>query len=154
MAIRTGFLDLDGGGEGVHEDEEEVGLAGQLTTYRCPTTSLSGPGGKAAQGHFEIKTLARQHLAAEPGPLDPPEQRELACESIVGQNSNPAQLRQRLDHEDAGKGGASREVAGKKGFVAGQLPLSGGRLTRLQGDDVGDEQERGAMGQVVLGSHG
>jgi hypothetical protein len=143
-----------GGGRGVHQDEEELGLAGQVTTHRCPTASFSGAGRKAAEGHLQIEALTGQYLAPETRPLDATEERELARESIVGQNGDAAQLGQRFDHEDTGESGTSGKVAGKESFVAGQLPLSGGRLTRLHREDVGDEEEGGAMGQVVLGSHG
>jgi hypothetical protein len=143
-----------GGRRGVHQDEEELGLTGQVTAHRCPPASFSGAGRKAAEGHLEIEALAGEHLSAETRLLDASEERELARESIVGQNGDAAQLGQSFDHEDTGEGGTSRKVAGEECFIAGQLPLSGGRLTRFQREDVGDEEEGGAMGQVVLGSHG
>ena len=138
------------GGTGVDQDEEQLGLAGQLAAHRWPAGALTGPGRHPAEGHLELEQVAGDHLPPEPGLLDAAEQRELAGKARVGQHGHPAQLGQGLDHEHPGQGGAPREVTGEERLVTGQLPAPRwptGRVSRIE--QLGDEEERRPMGQDV-----
>ncbi len=83
----------------------------------------------------------------------PPNSGQLAGEAGIGQDGHAAQLGQRLDHQHPGKGRPAGEVTGEERLVAGQLPTAGGRLTGLDGSQLGHEEERIAVRQVVFGSH-
>ncbi len=147
-AAQSGSAEL-----GVDQHEEQLGLAGQLPADRGPTGALAGPGRHPAQRHLEVEQVARDHLAAEPGPLDPAEQRELAGEGRVGQHGHPAQLGQGLDHEHPGRVGRPGKCPAKKASspVSCQLPVAD--WPGSTASELGDEEEGVAMGQVVLGSH-
>ena len=67
---------------------------------------------------LELEGVARADLAAEPGLVDPAEQRQLARVPLVGQQGDPAELGQRLDHQHTGQGGPAREVAGEERLLA------------------------------------
>ena len=73
----------------IDEDEEEVGLAGRLPADVGPAMAGAGAGGEAADGHLQLERLARHHLAAEPGPFDPAEERQLARVARIGQHGDP-----------------------------------------------------------------
>ena len=138
----------------VHQDEQQLGLAGQLAADRGPTGPLAGPGRHPAQGHLELEQVTGDHLATEPGPLDPAEQRELAGD-LAGsaRTATPPSWASASTISTPGKRGPAREVPGEEGLLAGQPPIAGGRLAGLDRQELGDEEERVAMGQVVLGSH-
>ena len=103
--------------------------------------------------HLELEHVAGDHLATEPGPVDAAEQGQLAGEPVVGQHGDAAELGQRLDHEHPGQGRAAGEVPGEEGLVAGELPPPPGRLAGLDGIQLGDEEKRVPVRQIVLGSH-
>ena len=66
------------GASGVDEDEEQVGLAGELAVRRWRGPALAGPRRQPAQLDLEVEGVAGRDLAAEPGLVDAPEQRQLA----------------------------------------------------------------------------
>ena len=101
------------------------------------------------------RTSPGHHLAAEAGLVDAAEERELAGEALVGEHRDPPELGQGLDHQHPGQGGAAREVPGEEGLVTAQVPAAPGALSRLELGDLVHQEERGPVGQDVLGSqHG
>ena len=68
---------------GVDDDEEQVGLAGELPGDLRPAAALAGPRRDAGHLEAQVDRVARFDLAAEAGPLDAAEQAELAREALV-----------------------------------------------------------------------
>ena len=118
----------------VHDDEEELGLTGQLAVHRG-----RGPVPVPARADRRPSVTSRSStspgndLAAEAGLVDPAEERQPAGEAVVAEDGDAAQLGQGLDHEHARQGGTAREVAGEEGFVAGAGASGPGRAVRARG---------------------
>jgi hypothetical protein len=62
---------------------------------------------------LELERVTRQHLSAEPAPLDAAKQRELARISLVREQRDRAELGDGLDHEHAGQRGPAGKCPGK-----------------------------------------
>src|SRR5579872_6261728 len=91
------------------DHEQQRDLARRLTSNGGPTAAAPCGGSQAVQGHFEVEDITGRDLAAEAGPIDPPEQGQLAREPGIGQDGDGPELRERLDHQDPGEGGPARE---------------------------------------------
>src|SRR5262249_24174910 len=102
---------------------------------------------------LELERVSRYRLCPEPSAVDPTEQRQLPRVAFVGQDRDPTELRQRLDHEDTWQCRPVWEVAGEERFVTREVPASSCRLARHEFGDLVDEQERGPVGKHVLGAH-
>ena len=83
----------------------------------------------------------------------PPNMRQLARVAGIGEHGDAAELRQCLDHQHARQDRAAGEVPGEERLVAGQMPTAACRLAREDLVDLVHEQERGPVGEHVLGAH-
>lgn len=135
---------------GVHDHEEELGLASRLTPYRRTTVAGARTRRQATEGHLEVEHLAGAYLSAKASPVYSPEQREPPRVALVCKDGDPAKLGQRLDHEHAGKSGPAGEMTTEEGLLPGRAPATSRRLTGFERGDIVDEEERGAMGKEVL----
>ena len=115
---------------------------------------LAGPGRHPAQGDLEVEPVAGDHLTTEPGVLDAAEQGQLAGEPRVGQDGAPHPAGP-APRPSARRGGwGDRGSARRRRLVTGELPAAPrptGPVRRRRSS--GHEEERVAVGQVVLGSH-
>ena len=97
-------------------------------------------------------SFARDDLAPEAGPLDPPEQGKLARVARIEQHRDASELREGLHHQHAREGRAAGEVPGEERLVIRQLPVAGRPRPRFHGRHLGHEEERRSVRQDVGGS--
>src|SRR5437764_740711 len=78
------------------------------------------------------------------------EERQPAALLLLGQHSDRARLRERLDDQKAGHDWAPREVTGQIPLVVAHVLACGRTDTRRQFDDLVDEEERLAVRQDLF----
>lgn len=104
------------------KDKEQLNLAGRLATDRRTPSSGPRPRPESCHLDLEIEDVPRRDLATEANLVDAAEQWQLARKTIISQHGRSAQLRYRLDHEDARQCRPAGEVAGEESLVTGEVP--------------------------------
>ena len=133
----------------VDDDEEQVDLTGCLAADRSAAVAPSRPSGEATHVDVQVEGLAGFDLAPEAHAVDPPEERELARVARLEQDGDGAHLGQRFNYEHARQRRSPGEVAGEERLVPSEAPTPRGRLARLDGQQLVDEQERRPVRQYI-----
>src|SRR5262245_40459321 len=123
------------------DDEEHRRLARDLAVDARRPRPSSGSRAELVHVGLELARVAAYPLRAEARLFDAAEQRHLPRDALVRQNGDPAELRQGLDHENAGQRRASRKVPGEERLLARQPPPAPGGLAGNDFVDLVDEEE-------------
>ena len=100
----------------------------------------------------EFKCVTRSYLAAEPSRIESSEERKLAGEAFIGKRLHAADLGDRLAHQHTGQRRSPRKVTREEGFLTGKCPGADSLRARVELGDFVDEEERGPVGQDLVGT--
>lgn len=101
-----------------------------------------GIGTELVEFDSELESVAGDHLPAKACLVDPPEKGDVPGVPGFGEHGDGPELRECLDHEDAGKSRAPGEMAGEESLVSPEAPEARGRTTGLEGSDLINEEKR------------
>jgi len=106
----------------IHQHKHQIALACGLAVQQRLTRTFASACRHSAQLDRELKRVARDHLTAEPCSIEPAEQRQLACETWIGEYRYCTHLSNGFAHQHTGQSWPPREMPGEEPFVAREVP--------------------------------